>query len=139
MGQKEKDSENCFNLAGGGAGWGPNRNLTPEGRKRMGHRKGIPWSEEYKAMMSEKMKGRTFTKEARAKMSKYAKNRTPEHKEKLGKAFRGRKTPESVKQKQREVYASRPLTVCPHCGKSSTSPAIMKRWHFDSCKERPKI
>jgi hypothetical protein len=38
---------------------------------------------------------------------------------------------EEAKKKYRE--ASRPITECPHCGKIG-QVSIMKRWHFDNCK-----
>jgi hypothetical protein len=29
---------------------------------------------------------------------------------------------------------TKPSVICPHCHRSGTSDAQMKRWHFDNCK-----
>lgn len=46
----------------------------------------------------------------------------------------GKKASEETKRKQSEAAMNRNLIECPHCGKQSTTPNLMTRWHFDNCK-----
>ena len=50
---------------------------------------------------------------------------SPEWRKKVGEAGRGKNKGRKHK-----------LTTCPHCGKEG-GITIMKRWHFDNCKEKP--
>lgn len=65
---------------------------------------------------------------------------TQEHKDKISKALSGEGNPMYGKThtddaKQKIVEANKQKVVCPHCGKNG-GIAIMKRWHFDRCKDK---
>jgi len=50
-------------------------------------------------------------------------------------SFYGRNHTEETKAKFRErEYATKKIS-CPHCGKEGKGVGMMKRWHFDNCKE----
>jgi hypothetical protein len=49
------------------------------------------------------------------------KSKSPEHKEKIGKANSGR---------------PKPQLQCPHCNKLGRGHSAMYRWHFDNCRYR---
>jgi hypothetical protein len=77
-------------------------------------------TEETRAKMSAAKKGKKLSDETKEKVSaqlKIAMN-TPEVKAKLSAARKG---------------IPKPKVTCPHCGKSGGSN-VMKRWHFDNCK-----
>ena len=38
--------------------------------------------------------------------------------------------------KGRDLPQNKQVLICPHCGKSGTGHRIMKRWHFDNCKNK---
>lgn len=91
--------------------------------------------------ISKALKGREFTDEWKAKISaktkgrKYHNKLTEEGKQKMIAAHLGAKRTKeakvkmSVKAKERSQIPK----ICPHCGKSGTIPNIM-RYHFDNCK-----
>jgi len=104
-------------------------------------------------------KGKTFSKETRARLSKALKGRklgpqSEEHKAKLGKwertdahrkAISEARKAQTGKQKRSEETKAKmsawqrgvpkPKVACEHCGKES-SLMNYKRWHGDACKHR---
>lgn len=67
---------------------------------------------------------------------------TEETKKKISETLKGHYVSEESKQKmrgKRKSYSSKGkpkrTTICPHCGKEGAI-AMMKRWHFDNCKEK---
>lgn len=58
-----------------------------------------------------------------------------ETKQKISKKLKGRPASENLKQVMRDNNPSMHhiKAICPHCGKTG-SHVIMKRWHFDRCK-----
>jgi ribosomal protein L37AE/L43A len=38
---------------------------------------------------------------------------------------------------QSEEYKNR-IYTCPHCEKTTINPGMIKRWHGDNCKHKPK-
>jgi len=91
-------------------------------------------TEEHKRKISETMKGRKLSEE---------------HKKNIGKAFSDIKLSEEHKRKISIGIRKYRLTStkkwgglsfqdtveCPHCNKKGAN-AIMKRWHFDNCKNK---
>lgn len=64
-----------------------------------------------------------------------------EHKKKLSIALSGENNPmfgETHSQETKRIIseANKQKVICPHCGKRG-GIAIMKRWHFDKCKQTP--
>ena len=64
----------------------------------------------------------------------YGKKHTQEFKDYIGNINRGRKASEETKNKLKDVWNSRPILTCPHCGHISKHPGNMKNYHFDNCK-----
>ena len=67
---------------------------------------------------------------------------TERSKKLLSESLKGHYVSEETKQKmrgKRKSYSSKGkpkrTTACPHCGKIGAI-AMMKRWHFDNCKEK---
>lgn len=48
--------------------------------------------------------------------------------------FYGKNHTEESKKRMKDAARSRPVIICPHCGKQGTAN-IMKRWHFERCKD----
>jgi hypothetical protein len=105
--------------------------------------------------IAEANRGRKNTREARERMRQAALNRSPEAKAaitiaaqdperraKISAALTGQVRPHkqetrqkiSTTMKGRKPANLRPVT-CPHCGKTGNLP-LMRRWHFDNCKQR---
>lgn len=92
-------------------------------------------SDEYKKVLSDKMKGNGFgkyqTKETREKKRKRflennpGKNKTEEHIKKISESKKG-SVPWNKGKKRKQVE-------CSHCGKIG-GDGLMQRWHFDNCK-----
>lgn len=89
---------------------------------------GVPLSDEHKKKCSE-----GWTEEIRNKKSidakEWARNNPDKLRTNLGKTF-----DDEHRQKMSESWETRPMLSCPHCGISSKSASVMKRWHFDNCK-----
>jgi hypothetical protein len=49
---------------------------------------------------------------------------------------KGKSSTEDVKKKISKAAQNREVLTCPHCEKTG-QPGMMKRWHFDNCKENP--
>lgn len=106
-----------------------------------------------KAKISETNMGHNVSDEARKKMSDSHKGKTPINKGKTGlfshsdshknylsekyagegNPFYGKEHTEEFKKLQREKQTTK--VTCPHCGKMGAM-RIMKRWHFNNCKEQ---
>lgn len=56
-------------------------------------------------------------------------------KEKLRLGMLGRKIPEISEWHKNNDHHTKHMVVCPHCGKEGKS-LVMKRWHFDNCKNQ---
>ena len=107
-------------------------------------------------IVSSKLKGRKFSAESKAKMSRshMGKVLTISHRENISKYqrenadhMRGLNNPvhthghprlgvtllEETKQKMSKSLLAKPRVTCPHCLKDGAS-SIMKRWHFDRCR-----
>lgn len=65
------------------------------------------WSKVYKTILSEKMK--------------------------LGWKHMSQESEEARKESWKKAYDSKPLLVCPHCGKTGKNRSAMSRWHFTNC------
>ena len=120
---KTRDPEYGYNMTPGGEGYygedSPwfGRHHTEEARKKMSEKhKGVPKTEQWKKLMSKKMKGRVFSEETRRKMSEnhadfsgknspmYGRKLSQEHIELLK---RTSKTPEAIeKMKRNKVWYS---------------------------------
>lgn len=48
--------------------------------------------------------------------------------------FYGKKHDDSTKERLKEIANNRPIVQCPHCDRKGIVN-IMKRWHFDKCKQ----
>lgn len=94
-------------------------------------------SEETKMRISLANKGREFTDEWKTKISQSLKGRKidPEVEARRLESRKGYKHSEETLQKIKLSNKSKPSVICPHCGKEG-KPHGMKRWHFDSCKNR---
>lgn len=87
------------------------------------------------------LKGRTLSKEHVEKLSKAREGRKPnlgnchteETKRKISEAMKGRPCPSRGGPSSRKGTKDS-VVECPHCGKVGGA-VIMKRWHFDKCKE----
>jgi hypothetical protein len=85
----------------------------------------------------EKLIGKKRTEEQIKRQSESIKNRykdgfSEEHKKNLSDSHKGNKMSEQAKQKLRKPQ---PKTQCPHCLKIGGLP-IMKRYHFNNCKNK---
>lgn len=97
-------------------------------------------TEETKKKMSLLSKGRKHSEETKRKLSEdrkgkkhwaYGKKLSSKQKEKLRQAKLGKKRPKSFVEKMKSL----PKVTCPHCGKIGQEK-VMKRWHFDNCKNK---
>ena len=99
---------------------------------------GKPHNEEHRAKISAANKGKTHNEETRAKMSASRKGRTftEEHRAKMSASNKGKThSPETrAKMSAANKGITKPIITCPHCNKSGGEP-LMKRWHFDKCKD----
>ena len=78
----------------------------------------------------------------KCRSARLGKKDSEETRMKKSQAFKGRKitwnlnatTPEAnEKRRQALTGKSKPVILCPHCGKSGGAPQ-MKQWHFNNCK-----
>lgn len=116
--------------------------LSLANKERPGPNKGKVMSDEQKAKISKKLKGRKLqprTQEHSAKLGQY--ERTPEirkaiseaRKAQTGKQKRSEETKAKMSEWQKGV--PKPKVACEHCGKEA-SLMNYKRWHGDACKHR---
>ena len=86
---------------------------------------------------SNNFKERIGNKQTKALLSelKTGIKQSTETKQKISKKLKGRPASENLKQVMRDNNPSMHhiKAICPHCGKTG-SHVIMKRWHFDRCK-----
>lgn len=114
-----------------------NRVVTDEDRKRLSEQAkktftGRPKSEEWKKMMSEKMKGRHGLRGS--DNPRYGKPLSDETKTKLSRLAKDRvRTPEQLARSKEIITAK---CECEHCGKV-VSFGNYNRWHGDKCKSSP--
>jgi uncharacterized Zn-finger protein len=110
-------------------------------------------SEETKLKIGSANKGFKFSEESLKKMSESHKGMIPankgakglhyhsdNHKKYLSEIYSGDGNPFSGKEHSKEFIElqrerQKSKVVCPYCNKSGAS-RIMKRWHFDNCKEK---
>lgn len=87
-------------------------------------------SDETKAKISKALKGKRHSDETKTIMSESRKG--------YGNPFyKKRHTDESkVKMSAAKYGKSQPIITCPHCSKNGGS-RLMKRYHFDNCKQNP--
>lgn len=97
--------------------------------------KGKPKTEEHKKALSAARKALNFTPELRQKL---AANKGRKLNEAQYQAFvmsnKGKKLSEEQKSKLRVPKGEQLKIECPHCKKQG-GQSLMKRWHFDNCKE----
>jgi hypothetical protein len=58
---------------------------------------------------------------------------TKEAREKLSKSIKGKKNPTMVEWHKHNVCYGKTKVVCPHCKKEGAA-IVMQRWHFNNCK-----
>lgn len=94
-----------------------------------------PLSDEQKAKMSKKLKGKPKSAETKAKMSAsaLAMVRSPEWHESMQRTHRGKIVSDETKAKMSAAALTRPKVVCPHCNAIQGASTIY-RYHFDNCK-----
>jgi hypothetical protein len=125
--------------------------ISEEHKRKLGESmKGKSLSEETKSKMSESSKGKPKSEEHKIKMSenhsKYweGKSHSEETKQKIAEGnkgkiskMKGKSLSEETKQKMSETRKgkSQEKVTCPHCDKEG-GISIMKRHHFDNCKEK---
>jgi hypothetical protein len=105
---KKKTPEHAANISKGklAANFHHSGNMKEQMSK--GHRdKGIRPSDDAIAKRAEQWKGGNHTPETVAKMSEKARNRTPEHQEKLNAAHRGKKRSKESREKMRQAALRR--------------------------------
>jgi hypothetical protein len=96
--------------------------------------------------LSKALKGRKFTDEWKANLSKSKKgkpktkawlDKKPEIMEKVRLSHIGSKRTEESKNKMREkaLARSKLIVVCPHCNYAGNGP-VMNRWHFSNCRKK---
>lgn len=122
--------------------------FTDEVRKKMAMRKlgkkRPPITEETRKRMSEAKMGKTYTLEARARMSAAKKGVSPsnkgvphsdETKRKMSKAKKGKTLPKEQVEKIAAANKGkkRKLVSCPYCKIIGGEPSML-RWHFKNCK-----
>lgn len=107
---------------------------------------GLPKSMEHRAKLSKVKTGKKIgpcTEERKQKISKANKGRTNMTEAQRDAIIKANKlskrhiiphTEESIA-KMKISIAKRPEYICPHCGKTSRS-GVIKRWHFDNCKNK---
>jgi hypothetical protein len=147
------DDPMCYNLKTGGLGGSHAKRSAETKAKLSAAQKGRIFSDEHKAKLSASgkgrtlsdkhkaklsavQKGRTFSDESKAKMSAAQKGRTfsDESKAKMSAAQKGKILSDEHKAKLSAAKKDMPKTECPHCQKIG-SGNIMKRWHFDNCRQ----
>lgn len=93
-------------------------------------------SESAKKRFAEKtnhpMYGKSHSEESKSKMAESAKLR---HKNNPH-AFLGKSHSDKTKQKIKDAWKNKEIVICPHCNKESNNKSVMKRWHFDNCKDK---
>lgn len=128
-------------------------NLKPESGYGGTGMKGKKHSEETKRKIGEANTGREFTPEVRRRMSESHIGKVPgnkgktglfhhsdEHKKHLSEIYSGDKNPFFGKEHSdefKELQRKRQTTkvICPYCHKTGAE-RIMKRWHFEKCKDK---
>jgi hypothetical protein len=128
-------------------------NLVIEQGENSSGMRGKKQKQETRLKISRSLLGHKVTEETRKKLSDSNSGKTAwnkgviglhyhseEHKQKLsdryklsGNPFFGREHSDSFKEKQRNKQKEH--VSCPYCGKQG-AVRIMKRWHFNNCKER---
>lgn len=118
---KPKSAEHC-------------RKLSEAGKNQIPWNKGLNKDDQRVAKYSESLKGKIFSDEHRANLSKSHKGipNTPEQKAKISAKLKGRKFSEETLNKMRQKKGPQQTTTCPHCGKTG-GLAGMRRYHFDNC------
>jgi len=115
---------------------------TPETRQKMSK----PKSDETKLKISESRKGKELSPETKLKISEANTGvpKSEETRQKISESKTGEKHPffgkehsDEHKQKLSEANKGVPQeqVECPHCGKIG-GISVMKRWHFDNCKNK---
>lgn len=116
--------------------------LSLANKERPGPNKGKSMSDEQKAKISKKLKGRVLsprTKEHSAKLGQY--ERTDAHRKAISEARKAqtgkqkRSEETKVKMSEWQKGVPKPKVACEHCGKEA-SLMNYKRWHGDNCKYR---
>ena len=122
------------------------RTQSAETKKKIGdahrgeknHNYGKHHSAEHKKKLSVSQMGKTISPETRAKMSEAAMGKiiSPETRKKLSVAGMARTHSPETRQKIGESNKGKiyERITCPHCSKIGGNN-IMKRWHFNNCKE----
>jgi hypothetical protein len=99
---------------------------------------GKPKTESHKKSLAEARKKINYTPELREKLAaNKGKPQNDKQKAALLLANKGRPLTDEHKRKVSEANKGkvRQKVLCPHCGKEG-GDGIMKRWHFDNCKEK---
>lgn len=60
----------------------------------------------------------------------------PEFAKKISSIMTGKPKSEEHKKNLKKSWKNRKEVICPHCNKSSINVSMMKRWHFDRCKNQ---
>lgn len=92
-----------------------------------------PLSDEQKAKMSKKLKGKPKSAETKAKMSAAALALPQDVYDKRGAKLKGRVFNSDTILKMSDSAKNRPKLTCPHCAAIQTASTIY-RYHFDNCK-----
>ena len=143
---------------------GGNREFTDEHRAKLSASGKVKvFSDDHKANLSKSMIGRKVSAETRKKISEAGKgkqspnlgkkmsdaqkkkisvtligSKLPEEtKRKISEALKGKKLSEEHKENLRKAALSRPVLICPYCGKLGREN--MKRYHFDNCMYKLEI
>jgi len=131
--------------------WCRNNPIKEEELFELGHQKipawnkGMPNSKETNILCGIAAKRKVMTAEMREnyRQSKLGnknpnfggKSWTKEAREKLSKTNTGKKVPKLVEWHKKNTCYAKMKVVCPHCNKEG-SAVVMKRWHFDNCKNQ---
>ena len=136
-GRVDLGTGNLVNMTDGGEGtFGVIR--SEETRKKMSEaKKGKPLTEETRKNMSNACKGRKHSEETKLKFSILRKGENHPMYGKTGKNNPnfGLKRNEETKNKMSTIAKNRPNLTCPFCGKTGRG-TIMKKWHFNKCKNK---
>lgn len=101
---------------------------------------GIPGrrlSEDQKRKISNSLRGKTRSPEAieKTKLKHMGTKRSQESRQRMSKAQQGSSRSDEAKKNMSLGALSRPKVSCPHCSKFG-DVSMMKRWHFDNCREK---
>jgi len=99
----------------------------------------IPHCEENKRKISESLMGRTLSEEHKRKIGESCKNPSEETRRKISELHKGKKVSTETRNKMRltKLGTKQKRVMCPHCGKLG-GVSLMKRYHFDNCKNKIK-